>query len=121
MRDDGLWLDADDVEFFAGALLLLDTWAKRLGYNTSQQTQSVRTRLTEFLESRAAGRADATVRPLSGVVADAGVVDATEAAEHLGLTPDAVRKACRTGRFAGVAQKRLGRWTIPATELERSA
>ena len=32
-------------------------------------------------------------------------IDTATAAEHLGLTEDAVRKACRTGRFTGVARK----------------
>lgn len=121
MRDDGLWLDADDVEFYAGVLTVLDTLLKRLGYNGSDQTRVVRSRLEAFLNGRADGHAAVTTRPPLAEVPDADHMDANEAAGQLGVTAGAVRKACRTGRFQGVARKQRGRWMIPADELTGSA
>ncbi|WP_285033873.1 helix-turn-helix domain-containing protein [Mycolicibacterium sp. lyk4-40-TYG-92] len=121
MRDDGLWLDADDALLFAGALKLLDWALKKRGHNTPPDIAAAQRKLEEFIASRVESRVDATTRPMADWMANAQLMDSTEAAERLGLTPGAVRKACRSGRLQGVARKELGRWMIPAADVEMGA
>lgn len=121
MRDDGLWLDASDVELFAGALKLLDWLLKKRDHTMPPDVAVAQRKLEEFIASRVESRADATTRPMADWMVDADLVDSTVAAQRLGLTPGAVRKACRSGRLQSVARKQLGHWMIPAAHIERSA
>lgn len=121
MRDDGLWLDYNEVVWFAAALDEMARYAARAGSVLPPSVITVRAELHAFLSSRASGRGDATTRPLVELMADPDEVDARNAAERLGLTPDAIRKACRAGRFKEVARKRRGRWMIPAEDVEVGA
>ncbi|MFL0288803.1 hypothetical protein ACJH6H_26530 [Mycobacterium sp. SMC-21] len=119
MRSDGLWLDTEDVAFFAGALALLAELVKQRGQLIPPEVVEAQRKLNQFLKSRIDVLGDTTLRPPAGWLLDADVVDVSAAAEQLGVTPDAVRKACRGGRFKRVAQKELGRWMIPAADVVR--
>jgi hypothetical protein len=57
--------------------------------------------LLGYLASSASGRVDATTRPLAEAVGDdhGELIDTEEAAEMLGLTTGAMRRACRDGRY----------------------
>lgn len=113
-RDDVLVLDAVSAAWVLAGLELLEELVVRRGWALDASVPAVQTRLREFL-GRAAGRADTTKRPSAVPISDdgRGYVDATRAGELLGISADAVRKACRGGRFQGVARKTRGQWLIP--------
>jgi len=118
VREDGLWLEYREVVWFAGALDMLAKYAKRAGCAVPSSVISVRAHLDTYLGSRTHGRGDATTRPAAELLVHPEDVDANEASERLGITADAVRKACRTGRFAAVARKQRGQWRLPAADVE---
>lgn len=73
--------------------------------------------MAEFV-GRVRGRGDTTTRPVSAAVLDAGdeLLTVEEVASMAGITCDAVRKACRQGRFALAARKVCGAWRIPRAD-----
>ena len=119
MRDDQLVLNAADVAWFVSALEFLEKLAIRARMGLPPSVAATKNVLAQHL-SRVGGRADATPRPVVSRVVDPEDewIDTATAAEHLGLTEEAVRKACRTGRFTGVARKHHGRWCIPQADIE---
>lgn len=118
MQSDGLWLDVEDAAKLQSALEALETLAARSGYALGREVAVMKQGVAAFL-GRVAGRADATTRPPVTQIRDADgeLIDVEEAARMLGLTADALRKACRTGRYASVARKVRGRWMIPAADV----
>ena len=48
-----------------------------------------------------------------------GWLTASEAAEEIGVTPQAVRRAAREGRIIARRPAWLGKWLVPASEVER--
>lgn len=115
MRSDGMWIDAAEVAWFAAALDTLVKFAGRAGCVVPPSVRPMREQLQTFLDGHAGGGVDATSGLSPGAVfdSDGQWIDAGEVADMLDLTASAVRKACRTGRFAGVARKHRGRWWIP--------
>ncbi|ALI26566.1 hypothetical protein XA26_27260 [Mycolicibacterium fortuitum] len=116
-------MDPAEVVWFAAALDLLVKYSKRAGCVVPSSVPTVRSELQTFLDSRADSLADATTRPPRVAVLhpDGEWIDVEEAAQMLGVSADAVRKSCRTGRFVGVARKWRGRWLVPAESLELHA
>lgn len=119
MRDT-LSLVPEEVAWFVSALDVLEALAAKLNQPVHPSVAPVKRDLARYLETRAPARADARTRGLLGMVAHDEVMT-DKAAARLGLTEDAVRLACRTGRFVGVARKQRGRWVIPAVVVEAEA
>lgn len=124
MRDDVMVIDADDAIWLVAALSLLEELVKRRGHPPVVSLDEKKQTLTAFLR-RVDGRADTTMRPDSAALAHDSDIDVLlgteEAAGVLGLSADAVRKACRSGRFAHLARRSGGRWWIPRSALAEVA
>lgn len=118
MRDEGLWLEPEEVAWFSAALETLTKYAGMARCSVPPSVPPMRVALESFLAGRAGSRLNATTRLLADLLADPDEVDAAEAADRLGVTVDAVRKACRSGRFRGVARKHRGRWMIPTVDID---
>jgi hypothetical protein len=116
MRDDLLVLDPVEVAWFVSALEFLEKLAIRARMALPPAVAAQKSALTQHL-SRVGGRVDTTTRPITELDSHTEI-DASEAAERLGISADAMRKACRSGRFGGVARKHHGRWFIPLADIE---
>lgn len=120
MRDDVLVVGAEDATWLIAALAMLEQLVARAGHPPVPSLGEKRRVLAEFV-GRVDGHADATTRPGSGALAHDSDIDALlsteEVSSMLNVTADAVRKACRTGRFAYVARRAGGRWWIPRSAV----
>lgn len=124
MRGDLLTLVPEEAALLQSALETLERWAVARGYPLAPDLALIKRDLASYVASRAPGRVGATTRLERESVPHPGgerFVDTEEAALMLGLSSDALRKACRAGRFAGVARKSRGRWMILASVVEAEA
>jgi hypothetical protein len=120
VRDDVLVLDAADAALLVAALERLERLAVHRGSPIEASVVRVKRELTQYL-TRVATRADARTRVPFGVAGNDDFVDIATAAQRIGISEDALRLACRSGRFAGVAQRHNGRWQIPAADVAADA
>lgn len=90
--------------------------AVRQGSLVSRDLAVLKNELAAFV-GRATGRADTAMRPPSPASGDDVLVGTEEVARMTGTTEDAVRKACRHGRYRFAAKKIRGRWYLPAVDV----
>lgn len=120
MRDQ-IGLAAHEVALVVAGLEKLERLAAAGGGGICRELALLKLDLSSWLASRVDGRVDATTRPAAAPVVHAAsgeFIDTQEVAEMLGIAVDSARKACRTGRWRGIALKVHGRWMLPVEEVE---
>ncbi|GAB7069785.1 hypothetical protein H7J06_15615 [Mycobacterium hodleri] len=118
MRDDLLVLDVHDAARQLAALETLERLTAARGGRILADVARDKQMFARFIATRVAARDDARTRGLDGPAAHDARMDSRTAAECLGITEGAVRLACRSGRYAGVAGKKRGRWSIPVADVD---
>ena len=120
-RVDGLLLDPDEVEFLAG---ILATATERIPARWSPAAALAIARISDAAKRFASQRQSEAV--IERAIGDTGnqtrprdLLDSTEAAKILGITPHAVRALARRGRLP--AYRAGGRWLLPAVDVIRRA
>ena len=74
---------------------------------------------TETVSTPAAQLSEASTRISLLDPARYGWMTAEEAGVALGVTPQAIRRACREGRIEGRRPLWLGKWLVPSCEIRR--
>lgn len=115
----GVLLTADDADYIARALELLERLLRENRSTPTPRLHSVTAKLRRTTDALGVsgrnGSATASVRASqcdSGDDADYGTITAAEAAHILGVTPNAVRDLARRQRIR--ARRPKGRWLLDA-------
>lgn len=117
MREELVYrMPVEEAALVQASIEQLERVAVRQGSLVSRDLAVLKSDLAAFV-GRAAGRADTTMRPPSPVDGDDVLIGTEEVARMTGTTEDAVRKACRKGRYANAAKKIRGRWYLPAVDV----